>query len=297
MNDAEETKIASVKNVDKAFHKDKMARSGSGYGYNFPYHENEEEFDMYLGQTSYYLSLQRNISKLIKLIKPEGAKILELGFRTGRTAVRIANDHKGSNVVALCEDTEVLKNAIDIAKTHGSCDNITFIEDKIAAFVASRKELEEYDIVYMLYSFHHIPDSEKGQHANKVVFLRDCFINMKLNSYLCIADLFLSDNNSVFEKSFIKNRIKEGEASTFWNSLMGIDEREILVAEKKANNCQENEKAVILNANKREREYLISLDWLEQQAEKAGFITVINRNINAVGDTIIIFRKDKEEGE
>ena len=300
---ADDINIAGVENGNKTF----PEKSESVYGWHFTYHKNEEEFDMYLGQTSYYLSLQKYISKLIKLIKFDGAKILELGFRTGRTAVRIANDHKGSNVVALCENTKVLENAKNIAKTYDSCGNINFIEDKIAAFVASREVLKEYDIVYMFYSFHHIPDGENWKpgknvnHANKAGFLRNCFMNMKLHSYLCIADLFLPDNldknNPIIEEPFIKNRIREGEASTFWNSLTGVGKSEILVAKKKANNCQENEEAVILKANERKPEYLVSLDWLGKQAEKAGFTTVINRDVNAVGDAIILFRKDKEEGE
>jgi hypothetical protein len=272
-------------------------QSESGYGYGFSYHQSEEEFDRYLGNTSYYLSLQKNISKLIKFISSEG-KILELGFRTGRTAVKIANDNQKSKVVALCENEQVLEGAKAIAKKKALYNNMDFCEDKIDSFVARKEELREYDILYMLYSFHHIPDNEYGKHANKVMFLRNCFQNMKLNSFLCIADLFLLDNNNSFDKLFIDNRVNEGKASTFWNSLMGITKKEILAANEMANQCENKENHILeLKVNDRDQEYLVTLEWLKKQAEKAGFTTVINKNVNVVGDAIILFKKDKEEGE
>lgn len=251
------------------------------------FYNSQEVFKKYLGQTSYYLGLQEKLLKIIKRLKPRVA--LELGFGTGQTAVKVGKQNPGAEIVAVDMRKEMAEVAKSLAREN-KVTNVTFITEDMNEFAA--KSLNKFDIIYFLYSFHHIEDPLE----RKITFLENCYKSMKRGAYICIAETFIPEAYSMEEidpaiEKLFETRGDEGYASTFWRSLKSVKAEDILYAEKTASYCRQME----IDAGKlvacRNNEYLVKRSWLKAQAEKAGFITVLDKEINNIGDAIMLFQK------
>ena len=256
--------------------------------------------------SSYQLGLENQVSKLISFCKiPNRFHVLEIGSGAGHTAIKIAVSNKDCKFEALDQSKEKTQDAEDMKKRR-SATNINFLLDDIQSFIENENKISKYDFIYLLYSFHHIRDGiedfEQGQgrNSNKRLFLRNCFNNMKAGSYLCIADLFLpvedsEEKNEVTNKaelkSFFENRAIEGKSSVFWDKLKSILEVDIIEAEENADQCNDAECSVVDGIINRRGEYLITKDWLETQAVRAGFKVVLSEKINSIGDAIVLLQK------
>ena len=85
----------------------------SDYNKTPSFYNTEESFAKYLGNTSYYLGLQRHVLKIMECIKSKN--VLELGSGTGHTAMALVNGLSLNKYVAVDnrqEMTDILSNNI-----------------------------------------------------------------------------------------------------------------------------------------------------------------------------------------
>jgi ubiquinone/menaquinone biosynthesis C-methylase UbiE len=253
------------------------------------FYNTTEVFKKYLGTTSYYLGLQNKMLLLVKMLKPD--HILELGFGTGQTAIKAAKQNASAEITAVDLRPDMIPVAKDLAKSE-KLNNIEFICADMTDYV--KGDLKKIGLIYMLYSFHHIEDPLE----KKIQFLKDCYNNMENGAYICVAETFIPEQNSMEanDSTLIKlweTRGEEGYASTFWSNLQSLDSTDITMAEEIASYCRDMEveagKLVVL----RKDEYLIKKSWLRNHAETQGFTTVLEKDINNIGDAILLFRKGK----
>ena len=244
---------------------------------------NEETFEKYLGNTSYYLGLQNNVLKIIKLAKSK--KVLEFGSATGSTSILIAEKFSDVAVVGVDMREDVVQIAKDLAQKKG-VDNVEF---KVGDMLTCAKEKIDADFVLMLYSFHHIVDPLD----NKIDFLKNLYNSIQKGTYVCIAETFIPDG--VKDRDSIINvwsiRKDEGFASTFWSSLDSLSQGSIERAISIGEYCAKNEYLAGELVADRNEEYLIEPTWLIEQATNAGFKVIINQPINIIEDRIILLQK------
>ncbi len=254
------------------------------------YYNSEDTFIRFLGLTSYYLGLQRNLCKIISILKP--VKIFEFGFGTGHTSVRIAKENPSSIVTAIDFRENMIEIGTRLAKRIG-VSNVFFAKDDMLERV--KHDLSDFDFVFLLYNFHHIEDadnstSENKKNSKKIEFLRNCYNNMKDGAYLCIADVFITNDETETRRLF-EQRVAEGSASTFWGGLSSLDAESISEARRAADFCKRNEEQVGIKVLQRKYEYPITLKWLRNSALNTGFNEILSEEVNFVGDAIMLFRK------
>ena len=263
------------------------SKEADDYDDTWSNYSNIETFIKFLGQTSYYLGLQKNLCKIVSIIKP--TSILEFGFGTGHTAVRIADENPNSTVEAL----DLREKMVVIAQGLASkmdVSNVCFSQGDMLKRVKS--SLARYDFIYLLYNFHHIPDKGNDLNELKTEFLRDCHYHMKTGAYLCIAELFIpSLGDKVQISRLFDNRVKEGHQSTFWSSLNSLDDEDVNYAKECAYFSERKERDVGIKVSNRQHEYLVTKHWLKTQLERLGFYTVLDEDVNVVGDAIMLFKK------
>ena len=134
----------------------------ANYDYTPSFYRNEETFQKYLGQTSYYHALQTAVLQLADYIKP--SSIAELGCGTGATACALAAAHPQSSVMSLDFRSEMIELCRREAEK-SALTNITLYTSDMANFFSDHPSP---DLTVMLYSFHHLIDPEE----NKINFLR-----------------------------------------------------------------------------------------------------------------------------
>ena len=248
------------------------------------YFKNCEYFEQYLGRTSYYTGLQNALERCIHMAEPQ--KVLDLGCALGTTTFLMAEKFPKTEFNGLDMRKDVVsktnreQEARD-SKWHG---NASFIQADMMDFV-TKPELAEYGLIYMLYSFHHIPDPKES----KMKFLRDAYTNMAPGAYLWIGETFLPDDGTSIE-SFWDMRSHEGYASTFWSCLdRGAS---IKTARDAANVSKKEEMEAGYLVEWRNTEYLVLRHWAAEQIEEAGFKLVIDEPVNALGDGVLFARKE-----
>lgn len=251
------------------------------------YFNNKETFEKYLGQTSYYLALQDAVKKIISIIKP--SKVLELGSATGATTIKMANIFKSIKFVGIDMRSDVTSIAVKEANEKKVL-NVDFLTADMCEIV--KDKLDE-DMIYMLYSYHHILDPIE----KKITFLRDVYKNMKKKSYLCIAETFIPETaTDLYDSEEIlrlwRVRKEEGAASTFWKALASLKESDLDLTHQIAEYSRENEYLAGELVAKRQDEYLIKRSWLADIGSNAGFKVIINEPVNALGDGVILFVKE-----
>lgn len=260
-----------------------------GFNKTPSFYDTNEKFKKYLGQTSFYIALQKCVCKLVKLAKPK--EILELGFGTGETTVMLAKENLGSNITSVDIREEMKKIAEENAKNN-ELNNISFHVEDMVKYVEEASNLPEF--IVFLYSFHHVEDPL----SNKVDFLKECFERMPSNGRLCIAETFLPESTGkLHELSEIKSlwgkRIKESYTSTFWSSLSGLGKENIDEANLISKYSLDNEARAGELVWNRDNEYLVSMGWLVDTAKAIGFEVEISEYCNSVGDGVILLKKAK----
>lgn len=247
---------------------------------------NEEEFAQILGKTSYYATMQNNLSKLIQNLQP--SYVIEFGTGTGNTASRIARENPNLSLVAVDNREELILNCQN-NKDYKAIKNLTFIKGDLT-------KLENFnfinvDLVLLIYSFNYISDPLE----NKVQFLTHLYSKMKEGSRVIIGDWFLNDTKT-YDEQDIKNlynlRIAEGAQSVYWNFLEGgQSEEEIENATQKSETFKKHHKQLLKNIIKRKDIYPVSKEWLIDTAVMVGFTVEMSDYINNLNDALIVLRK------
>lgn len=259
----------------------------SDYSRTPSFYNTDEVFKKFLGYTSYYLSLQDNISKIVGLTKPK--EILELGSGTGATSNRIANEYPFCQITAVDMRDEMVqlgqKNALKLG-----LHNIQYVKAEMADYVHKMDALPE--LVIFLYAFHHIEDPIE----KKIEFLKDCQSKMPIGGLLCIADIFLPDAcdkvaRERLIRTFYSYRIQEAYASTFWASLEGLSKSDIEKSQEIGEYSKENEWKAGNLAFLRDNEYMISLDELKSILEAVDLKIILAEPCNSLNDYMVILSK------
>lgn len=250
------------------------------------FYNNEAYFNKYLGCTSYYLSLQNVVTKIVDLINP--SCVLELGSALGTTSIMLARKYDKIQFVGADIRDDVVKKANESAADY---PNLDFITCDMCSYVAS-KDISEYDLIFLLYSFHHIVDPLE----NKVAFLNDCFKNMKSGSYMLITETFVPEDAVNIEQDqkisdLFKIRSEEGYASTFWAALESLTEDGIDLARSVAEVSHSEESKAGELVNRREDEYMVKFSWLVEMAKKIGFEIVISEPVNSIMEKAVLLKK------
>lgn len=249
------------------------------------YYANQETFDKYLGQTSYYLALQSAVTKIAALCRP--GSIAELGSGTGATAVALGKASPDSDVLGVDNRTSM----VDISRNYAAECGAGNVEFELSDFINFVDRHPVYDMLVMLYSFHHIPDPLD----EKIDFLKRCYGQLPTGSWVCIAETFLQESpDTVTSRSTTdalwSARPLEGYASTFWSTLQGVTATEVERAQKVGWFSYDHEATAGRLVKNRDGEYLVSRDWVANTATKAGFSVVLNEPVNAIGDGVVLLK-------
>lgn len=249
------------------------------------FYTNEDTFEKYLGQTSYYMTLQNSVVEIVSHVDPD--RITELGSGTGETTIRLADEFTSAEILGIDNResvTEISRDNLDEL----DLPNLTFETADMREHV--QDSLTE--MVVMLYSFHHIPDP-LGQ---KVEFLEDCYETLPDGGYLCIAETFLKTDarNELADReirSTWADRGLEGYASSFWAALDGLSPDDIEHAQDVGEFSRQHEREAGENVRTRDEEYLITMDWVVEHARSVGFDVVLAEPVNSLGDGIVLLQE------
>lgn len=249
------------------------------------FYNNEDAFEKYLGQTSYYLSLQNRVVEIVSHVAPD--RITELGSGTGETTIRLADEFPSAEILGIDNRESVTELSHDTLKEL-DLSNLTFETADMREHVqASLPEM-----VVMLYSFHHIPDPLQ----KKIEFLEACYETLPDGGYICIAETFLkTDARGELADREIRStwadRGLEGYASTFWSALDGLNQSDIEHAQEVGEFSRQHEREAGENVRMRDEEYLISRDWVVENAQDVGFEVMLSEPVNSLGDGIVLLQK------
>jgi ubiquinone/menaquinone biosynthesis C-methylase UbiE len=249
------------------------------------FYNTEETFEKYLGQTSYYVKLQESVVELVSYVDPD--RITELGSGTGETAVRLADEFPAVEVLGIDNRESVTEISRDTIEGL-DLPNLTFETTDMREHV--QRSLPE--MVVLLYSFHHIPDPLQ----RKVEFLEDCYETLPDGGHICIAETFLkNDSRDELAEREIRStwadRGLEGYASTFWSALDGLTNDDIEYAQEVGEFSRQHEREAGENVRTRDEEYLISMEWVVENARSVGFEVVLAEPVNSLGDGIVLLQK------
>lgn len=257
----------------------------SGYDGTPSFYSDEDTFKKYLGQTSYYLSLQNSVVEIVSHVAPD--RITELGSGTGETTIRLADEFPSADVLGI----DNRESVTEIARTNLDeldLSNLTFETADMREHVQGSLP----EMVVMLYSFHHIPDPLQ----KKIDFLESSYETLPDGGYICIAETFLKTDarNELADRevrSTWADRGLEGYASTFWSVLDGLDPDDIEHAQDVGEFSRQHERDAGENVRMRDEEYLITMDWVVEHAQDVGFDVVLSEPVNSLGDGIVLLRK------
>jgi SAM-dependent methyltransferase len=248
------------------------------------FYNDEDTFMKYLGQTSYYISLQNSISKIIKLLNP--SSVLELGSGTGATSIRLAKENPYINFESVDMREDMIKISNENLKKE-SLSNLNFIENDMIEYTETLKRIPKF--TFMLYSFHHIEDPLE----KKITFLRNFKEKMISGDMLCICETFIPEGINEMDLKILSQKMwlyrdLEGYASTFWNSLKSLSKEDIAFSKQVANFSYDYENKAGKNVIDRNEEYLISMKWLSDIAIDIGYDILISEPINNCGDGLVL---------
>jgi len=247
--------------------------------------DNDEEFDNILGNTSYYIAMQNNISKLISKYNP--LYLIDFGCGNGNTSLRIAKENPKTSIVAI-DMREQIINFCGHKKEYIKVKNLTFVHGDLA-------KLENYnianaDIILFVYSFVYIPDPIE----NKKMYLQNLYSKMKNGAKVIIGEWFLNDTNTYNEaniKALYNTRLTEGANSIFWNTLICHSDNAINEAGENLDIYKKYHKTLIKKIIERKFIYPVSKKWLIETAKEIGFNVVMEHYINNVNDAVIVLKK------
>jgi len=248
------------------------------------FYKTEEVFLKFLGQTSYYHSLQKAVGKIVR--HSNARTLLELGSGTGATSIYLAKMFPECKITGI----DIRKEMVDIASSNAIKDelsNVKFIVGDMIEYVNEQDNLA--DIVLFLYSFHHIPDP----YQNKIQMLETFRNKMPKNGLLCIAEMFIPETaNEIEDESYLRNcwsrRMIEGYSSTFWASLKGLSEESVKESKEIGKYSMNYELKAGELIIKRENEYLVKLSWLCNIATDLGYRVILSEPCNSVGEYVVL---------
>ena len=251
------------------------------------FYTTNETFEKYLGQTSHYLALQDALVDLVAALDPD--RVLEMGSGTGKTTIRLAEDHPTTEVRGIDNRESVIEHSRSTAAER-DCSNLTFETAEMAEYVQTADSLPE--LIVFLHSFHHIPDPLQ----QKIDFLESCYATIPDGGHICIGEAFLqTDARGPAGDHAVRaqwaDRGLESYASTFWSALDGLSASEIEHAQEAGRFSREHELEAGGNVRTRDKEYLISREWLVEHARDVGFEVVLAEPVNSLGDGIVLLRK------
>ena len=252
------------------------------------FYTSDDTFERYLGQTSHYLALQDALVELVGYIDPDG--ILEPGSGLGQTAIRLADEYPATDVHGIDNRESVVERSRTAAEDPSVRPNLTFSTAEMRAYVESADSLP--DLVAFLHSFHHIPDPL----SEKIDFLEACHAALPDGGHICIGETFLraDPRNGAADRAVRTqwaDRALESYASTFWSSLDGVTPDDIERARSVGVFSQDHESAAGENVRNRDEEYLVTMDWLVENARSVGFEVVLAEPVNSLGDGVVLLRR------
>lgn len=245
------------------------------------FYTSQNAFEKYLKYTSFYSSMQKNLGRIAKLLRPY--TILELGCATGDSSRYVANQCQDSQIIAI----DNRRNIIEVAEKITTEKNITY---KVNDMETITGEAGSFDLIYSLYAFHHIPDPLE----RKIVWLNQMFRNMKKCSFLIIGDLFLPEDDTLDLLTLWQEYGKESYRSVYANMLDQIHDlspASLDFIREVASYSAENEHEVGRLAIQRQEEFLVKKSWLKTKAQETGFQIFIDLEINNLNDSIVVLQK------
>ncbi len=246
---------------------------------------NAEYFNKYLGQTSYYRNLQKIVAKMIALT--DSRNMLEMGCALCSTLFSMADLYPDRRFTGI----DIREVILDEAKKN--IDYRRHIQLEHAEMCTyAQNDLTKYDLIYMLYAFHHIPDPLE----NKQRFMQNCYKNMKPGAYLLIMETFLPEDSKMLREDpaiseLFRHRAKEGYASTFWEALETIDEKGIRAAKDVAEVSMSDEAKAGENVFRRQDEFLVKFSWLLELSRQCGFKTMLAEPVNSICENALLLRR------
>ncbi len=261
------------------------------------FYSSEHEWAEFLALAPNYCLLQAGLLKAL----PAGAKnVLDLGSATGDTAFKIAGALKKAKILATDSRSEVLAAAKTIAlrKNAGNVSFQALDFERAGEFLQAKKRKGiEFDVVTMLYSFHHLQDPLQ----NKKKFAKALFQNLPKGARVIIADV------CVREKFGSKNYAESARAQWLerWNYVFkgvyaallarlrssGIKEIDAKVlAHKAAQKAADLEAEAGKLVEERRHEYPVTKEELLKIFEGAGFKVKL-KQVNEFGEVVMLADK------
>ncbi len=252
----------------------------------------EEEFNIFLGETEHYRSLQ---DKVIRLLAPDpGRLILELGSGVGATAIALAKCYRDSHIIGVENRREVIKIAEERRRGEG-LKNLEFVEldmERIADFLRE-KELRP-DAAVFVYSFHHIQDPIE----RKKQLARDLFSLMNSGGKVIVGEGIVpvpGGHKEYYSRVLEQERERPERVylTIFWEEYLralegGMSHKKALeVARVMAKRAKKLERLAGIKLAKREGEYPLTLSELEEVWKDAGFKILVSERVNTIGEAIV----------
>ncbi len=257
------------------------------------------------GQWAEFLALAPNYcilqTELVKAV-PAGAKsILDLGSATGDTVFRIAAKCKKAKVLATDVRSEVLLAAASAAGRKKVL-NVSFQPldmEKLGAFLSAKRRMGiSFDVVTMLYSFHHLRDPL----ANKKRFAKELFAGLPTGAAVVVADVCTREKagskkyaESVREQwlarwSYVFKGVRDSLLKRLQKSgVPNIDAR--VLAGRAAQKAADLEGESGRFVEERKHEYPITREELLLVFKSAGFKNAKLKAVNDFGEVVLVAKK------
>ncbi len=257
------------------------------------FYSSEHEWAEFLALAPNYCLLQ---AELLKALPARAKNVLDLGSATGDTAFKIAGALKKAKILATDSRAEVLAAAKTIAlrKNAGNVSFQALDFERAGEFLAAKaKKGIFFDVVTMLYSFHHLQDPL----SNKKRFAKALFSNLPKGARVIIADVCVREkfgSKNYAESARTQwlerwNYVFKGVYAALLSRLRSSGIKEIdakVLAHKAAQKAADLESEAGKLVEQRTHEYPVTNEELKEIFEGAGFKVKL-KQVNEFGETIL----------
>lgn len=244
---------------------------------------NDEEFQLLIGDSLAYKNLQNQVSKLVGFVRPN--YLIEFGSGSGATSIRLARENPHTSIVAVDLREKLVGDSAELVKKK-RIRNVTFVNADLTKL--DNFNLKNCNLILMLFSFKYITDPLK----NKVSFLTELYGKMQKGAYVIIADTFI-DNDAT--KQNVKKQFEQvfynSSKDSYWKNLNGISEEEINKTLHLQSEIREYTKQQAEIFASRDGVYPVSIDWMFSTLQNIGYKIVIGEKLNSVNDAIFLLQK------